>query len=390
MSKNNIVFNSDPNLKKDHFFATYLVYAKDIEKAAWEIAIGQSVGNPNVRNKWESDELFIKHSCKIFNIDKSNSRVTIAFPYINLDWETDGVSQLLCMLQGGQSDITEVRQCVLEDLHIDHLKPNLPAVGLSGLRQITGNYDRPLLGAIVKPKTGISKEVLLDMVKQLVDGGVDFIKEDEIMANPSFCTIKDRVPYVMNYLNKIGSKVIYSVCINSDPLHIIDRAKFIAMVGGNSVHVNVWSGLGAVKSIRDLNLGLFIHYQRSGIMSVTANDRYGITWEVLCKIAALCGIDSIHAGMVGGYSDSDPTEILRVIKLLNNANIIPALSCGMHPGLVEKVTSIVGINYMANVGGAIHGHPGGTVAGAKAMRQAIDKTYGLEYGQAVNTWGITK
>ena len=29
-------------------------------------------------------------------------------------------------------------------------------------------------------------KVLLEMIKELIDGGVDFIKEDEILSNPSF------------------------------------------------------------------------------------------------------------------------------------------------------------------------------------------------------------
>ena len=43
---------------------------------------------------------------------------------------------------------------------------------------------------------------------------------------------------------------------------------------------------------------------------------------------------------------------------------------------------------MANVGGAIHGHPGGSIGGAKAMRQSIDKNYGEEYQAAIEKWGI--
>jgi ribulose 1,5-bisphosphate carboxylase large subunit-like protein len=42
---------------------------------------------------------------------------------------------------------------------------------------------------------------------------------------------------------------------------------------------------------------------------------------------------------------------------------------------------------MANVGGAIHGHPCGTICGAKAMRQSVDGNYGEEYQQAIEKWG---
>jgi ribulose 1,5-bisphosphate carboxylase large subunit-like protein len=57
---------------------------------------------------------------------------------------------------------------------------------------------------------------------------------------------------------------------------------------------------------------------------------------------------------------------------------------------VEKINELAGIDYLANVGGAVHGHPGGTVAGASAMRQAIDKTYGPEYDQAITKWGLVQ
>ena len=66
---------------------------------------------------------------------------------------------------------------------------------------------------------------------------------------------------------------------------------------------------------------------------------------------------------------------------------MPALSCGMHPGLVDAINNRFGVDYLANVGGALHGHPGGSLGGAKAMRQSIDKNYEQEYEIAINKWG---
>ena len=60
----------------------------------------------------------------------------------------------------------------------------------------------------------------------------------------------------------------------------------------------------------------------------------------------------------------------------------------MHPGLVNKITEQVGVDYLANAGGAVHGHPKGTLSGAKAMRQAIDKTYDQDYNLAIEKWGL--
>ena len=69
---------------------------------------------------------------------------------------------------------------------------------------------------------------------------------------------------------------------------------------------------------------------------------------------------------------------------------MPALSCGMHPGLIQATNEKFGTDYMANVGGAIHGHPQGSLSGTKAMRQAIDKKYEEEYMVAIKKWGLLK
>lgn len=384
------LYSSKEELKDTHFFVTYSFTRNNIllNEVAWNIAIGQSVGNPTVRNKWETDELFLNHSCKIITT-KNDREVCIAFPYINLNWKEDGISQLLCMIQGGQSDIQGIDSCRVIDIEIPKLEPLEPTYGISGMRKFCGDKNKPLLGGIIKPKTGISKHVLLEMVKQMIDGGVNFIKEDEILSNPIFCPIEERTELVMNYIHKHGHKVIYSVCINSDPGYILNRVKTVASLGGNSVHINFWSGLGVYKSIRELNLPIFIHFQRSGIETITNRYNYfGIDWKVICKLAAISGVDSIHVGMLGGYGKDSKEGLLPTINLLQSYNVIPALSCGMHPGLVEYIRSFLGDDWMANCGGAIHGHPSGTEVGARAMREAIDRNYGQAYGEAVTKWGV--
>jgi ribulose 1,5-bisphosphate carboxylase large subunit-like protein len=58
--------------------------------------------------------------------------------------------------------------------------------------------------------------------------------------------------------------------------------------------------------------------------------------------------------------------------------------------MVDWVTKQVGNDYLANSGSAIHGHPGGTLAGTKAMRQAIDNDHNTEYADAIRTWGLVQ
>jgi len=382
---------------EDYVIATYLLSSdKSVKDAAWNLAIGQSVGNPNVRNEWETDEMFENYSCIILADEKAidtpgTLEVQIAFPQINTDWETDGISHLLCQLMGGHVDIDCVTGCRLIKLELPkQVEKHFlgPKFGLSGFREFTGQYNKPLFGSIVKPKIGITPETLLEMVKQMVDGGVDFIKEDEIMVNPVIAPLEKRVDIISNYLAKQSRKVVFCHTINCDPHILVDRVKRVHELGGNGVHINVFSGYGSYNSIRKLDLPLYLHYQSSGAKVTTdKHHRFSIAWPVMCQLATLCGVDTIQTGMVGGYSNDDPEEIKKCIEILKAGNSIPALSCGMHPGLVDKVTEIAGIDYLSNAGGAVHGHPGGTIAGARAMRQAIDKNYGEEYNLAIQKWG---
>jgi ribulose 1,5-bisphosphate carboxylase large subunit-like protein len=395
-------YNNNINADK-YFIASYLISTHsekgDLKKAAWELAIGQSVGNPNVRNSWETDELFEMSSCVIVHDESElenrySGIVDIAFPVINTDWEGDAISHVLCQVMGGQMDIETFNSCRLIKLKFPKSVENKflgPKYGITGIRDYVQQYDKPLSGAIIKPKTGISPSILLEMTKELVDGGVDFIKEDEILSNPTFCKLEDRIEVISNYLANCGRKVVYSFCINGDHHTVLDRAKKVSDLGGNSVHINFWSGLGVYNSIRKMDLPLFIHFQKSGDKVITdKRHAFGIDWEVICDLAGMMGVDTIHAGMWGGYLSDDSEELSTVLNILRSRNVMPALSCGMHPGLVEAINSRFGNDYIANVGGAIHGHPMGTLAGAKAMRQSIDKNHREEYDSAINKWGFVK
>ena len=85
-----LIFVTKVDLEQN-VIATYFLQSKTtLADAAWNLSIGQSVGNPNVRNEWETDDLFIKYSCKILHkredLQESSGIVNIAFPIINTDW----------------------------------------------------------------------------------------------------------------------------------------------------------------------------------------------------------------------------------------------------------------------------------------------------------------
>jgi len=380
------IFRTEDSLDlSKYFIATYdLEGSNSLKQAAWEIAIGQSVGNPHARSKWETDELFENYSCKILGSEEELSIVKsgivkICFPIVNTNWKEDGVTQLLVQVMGGNTDIAQIKKCRLLKLEfpqevLDYFKG--PKFGINAIRSFTNIYGRPLLGGIVKPKTGITPEILLEMVKEMVYGGTSFIKEDEILSGPSFCPIEVRVPLIMNFLREYekesGHKVIYCVCINSDFPYLLERVKKVHELGANGIHVNFWNGLGAYKAIRELDLPLFVHYQTSGYKILTdKTHRFSIDFRVICQIAGMSGVDFFHAGMLFGYSGDTEEDIIDYCNILRSFGVCPTMSCGLSKDNVNNVTSVIGIDYTANSGGAIHSHPEGTRAGAKAIDDAI-------------------
>jgi ribulose 1,5-bisphosphate carboxylase large subunit-like protein len=365
-----------------YFYVSYEVEgSKSVFDVAWGIAVGQSIGNPSTRSVWETEEMIEAHCAKIIRNDNFNEKsgiVEIGYPNINMDWDTDGISHLLCMIMGGQTDIDSIKRCrvVGLEIHPDIISTHFhkPRYGITGMRQLTNTPVKPFFGGIIKPKTGITPHQLLDMVKELVDGGVNFIKEDEILSNPAINRLEDRVPLIADYIK--GKNVVYTFCINADPLYSVDRARFVAEHSddtGLGIHINFWSGFGVYKSIRDLDLPLFIHYQKSGDKVIThPNNPFGISWHVLCQLASLCGVDTIHSGMYGGYLSDTEEDIRETFRILHGNNLVPALSCGMTAELIPPIVEKFGTDWMANVGGAIHGHAEGTLAGARKIRKAID------------------
>lgn len=381
---------------KRYIIATYQIKSNNLLLAAKAIAIGQSIGNPYIRNGYENKVLYEKHGCVIIDDEKeleqkTNGTVTIGFPIANINIEEEGISHLLCQLMGGHTDIAEIKTCSLIDVQfpkkmMDYFRK--PKFGIKGIRQFTNRHSKPLAGSIIKPKIGFSKKEYINLISLLIDSGIDFIKEDEIICSPQYFPLERRVDVVSNLLAKKNHKLVFCHTVNGDPHKILEKVRLVHELGGNGIHTNVFSGLGTYNSIRQLDLPLFLHMQTSGSkLFSNPKNNFSISWQVICNIASLVGVDTIQVGMIGGYSNDESKRIIECIEILRKNNTLPALSCGLHSGLIDYLTNKIGMDFIANSGGCVHGHTGGTKDGAKALRQAIDNDYGPEYHEAIRLWG---
>ena len=57
-----------------------------------------------------------------------------------------------------------------------------PKFGIDGVRELLGVPERPLINNMLKPKTGHTPDVAADMCYKAAVGGVDIIKDDELIV----------------------------------------------------------------------------------------------------------------------------------------------------------------------------------------------------------------
>ena len=90
------IFKNKKDIDLDKYFIVnyYLKSKSSLKEAAWNLAIGQSIGNPNNRSIWETDKMFEDHSCIILANENYLSSikegvVELAFPLKNINLEED-------------------------------------------------------------------------------------------------------------------------------------------------------------------------------------------------------------------------------------------------------------------------------------------------------------
>ena len=79
------------------------------------------------------------------------------------------------------------------------------AVRVAGLPKAHRVEGRPLIGTIIKPSIGLTPQQTAALVKTLAEAGIDFIKDDELMANPPHSPFDERVDAVMRVITPTPS-----------------------------------------------------------------------------------------------------------------------------------------------------------------------------------------
>lgn len=260
-----------------------------------------------------------------------------------------------------------------------------PKFGVEGLRKVLGVPDRPLLNAMIKPNIGWTADEGADLFYHACKGGVDVIKDDELMlADGPFCPLKERVTKFMAAEKRVyeetGERSLYAVNISDSTEKVRDNAYRALEYGNNCLMVNVYTtGFDTLKMLAEdpnINVPILAHVNFAGTMA--ASTYTGIAAPLLIgKITRLAGGDFQINGHPFGKFPVSYKVFYRCFKFFTQPwwNIKPmmyACSGGTTQLAVEKIVKAVGTDVMLAAGGGVHGHPDGSEAGARSMRQAID------------------
>lgn len=302
-----------------------------------------------------------------------------------------------------------------------------PQYGINGVRTFMKIPRRPLTATVPKPKVGMYTEEHAKIGYEAWMGGVDFLKDDENLTDQPFNRFNDRVKLCAKYRDKAeketGEMKDYFVNVTAETKEMIRRARMVKDYGFRYIMVDIvtagWAGLQTIREeCQDLKLA--IHAHRAMHATFTRNPKHGISMLTLAKCARLVGVDNIHIGTVVGKLVGKKDEVLmleheieeqivkenRLVGALNQdwEEIKPVFvvsSGGLHPGLIPYILKLLGNECVVQLGGGLHGHPGGTRKGAMALRQAIDATlegeslddYSKEHKElkeALKKWGYGK
>jgi ribulose-bisphosphate carboxylase large chain len=377
--------------------ATYLIETPlPVEKAAATLAGEQSSGT-FVAVPGETEELKQRFAARVEAIKPLETVTAPAIPTgrapaasyqraeVKVSWSIENfgtnLPTLVSTLQGNLYELAQFSGLKLMDFDVPPsfaTKFRGPAFGIAGTRRLTGVEGRPLIGTIIKPSIGLSPAQTAEMVKVLVEAGIDFVKDDELMADPPHSPFDARVDAIMRMINdhaqRTGKKVMFAFNL-SDELDAMQRHydKIVAS-GGTCAMISVNSvGLVATKKLCDRGQ-LSIHGHRNGWGMLNRHPLLGIEYPAYQKLQRLAGVDQLHVnGIANKFWESDDS-VVRSIAACRAAEplgkpVLPVVSSGQWGGQAPETwrrTQTVDLLYMA--GGGIQAHPDGAAAGVRSLQ----------------------
>jgi ribulose-bisphosphate carboxylase large chain len=309
------------------------------------------------------------------------AEITLEFPFANVG---PNLPTLVATVCGNLYELSDHTGCKLLDLELPPAfgeKYPGPQFGVVGTRKLAGVYDRPIIGTIVKPSVGFTPEQTADLVRELGEAGIDFIKDDELQADGPYCPLKERVAAVMRVINDLadrtGKKVMFAFNITDDLDAMLRHHDTVLAAGGTCVMASLHSvGFPGLLELRK-RCALPIHGHRNGWGLFTRHPLLGVEYPAWQKLWRLVGVDHLHVnGLQNKFWEPDDSVVRSVRACMTpmfraDDTVMPVISSGQWGGQAPETYRLTGTTDLMYVaGGGIMAHPMGPAAGLRGLQQA--------------------
>jgi ribulose-bisphosphate carboxylase large chain len=308
------------------------------------------------------------------------AEVVLSFPLENMG---PSLPNLLATVAGNLFELREFSGLKLIDLDLPQAFADAypgPQFGVRGTRALVGVEGRPIIGTIVKPSVGLAPEETAALVRTLAEAGLDFIKDDELMANPPHAPLARRVEAVMrvvdDHAQRTGKKPMVAFNITDEIDAMLRHHDAVLAAGGTCVMVSLNSvGLPGVAHLRR-HCRLPIHGHRNGWGMLSRHPYLGLDFRAYQKLWRLAGVDHLHVnGLRNKFSEPDDSVVASaracLTPMLGGYEVMPVFSSGQWAGQAPDTYRRLGsTDLMYLCGGGIMAHPGGAAAGVASIRQA--------------------
>jgi hypothetical protein len=302
------------------------------------------------------------------------NRAVLEFPEAN--WGRNVTLLVSSLVAGEWADSTAFTRCRL-------VRAEWPSGLLPG--PAFEAPDEVLVGAIVKPSLGLSPGEFATTAAELAAGGAHLVKDDELLGDPVWCPLEERVRAVAAVL---PSGVKYTVNVSGRVESLVERAARAVELGAGALMVNAFAqGLDAVRALREAELGVPVFAHRVGA-ALWARDRsIGVAPDVVAALTRLCGADYVQVGSFTGnvYDTADEVraEIDGCHRPLEVPRAVAVLGGGVGPdnAVAQVEAAGIGSGLMVLLGSAAYegGSPEDAVrATVESVRDSSRPNHALE------------
>ncbi|MDR1930463.1 MAG: ribulose 1,5-bisphosphate carboxylase large subunit [Treponema sp.] len=236
-----------------------------------------------------------------------------------------------------------------------------PRFGVSGLRELLGVQDRPLVFSAIKPM-GLSAGDMAELAGSFALGGVDLIKDDHGLSNQVFAPFEERVKRcaaaVADANAKTGGKTLYLPNVSAPQEQLLERALRAREWGAGGVFLNPGlTGIDALRAVTDrAGIPVFAHPAFLGSYAVNPD---GISCAVIFgTLLRLAGADAVIFPNYGGRFPLSKGECLSIAaacraELGGRRRSFPCPAGGMELDKIADMIAGYGKDTLILIGGGL-------------------------------------